>query len=141
MRREPLAWLLFGCSLIFISLAQADDQGLLGHWSPGGFLLFVQDHQCSFRMGRPGFSAVANREQWRETSANLLAPLELRQWYHLAATFKRPVITTYVNGRQVGNVGLIRVALHKESSDARHVREFHTRSVWSVSLRGQCGAE
>ncbi len=29
-----------------------------GTWSPGGFLLFVQDGNCSFRMGRPGRSAA-----------------------------------------------------------------------------------
>ena len=73
-----------------------------GTWSPGGFLLFVQDNQCSFRMGRPALSATDKREQWREVGAGLLAPFELGRWYHLAATFDRPVIKTYVNGRQVG---------------------------------------
>ncbi len=74
-----------------------------GTWSPGGFLMFVNDNQCTFRMGRPGFSASNNREQWREISSQLLAPFAMGQWYHLAATFKRPVIKTYVNGRPVGS--------------------------------------
>ena len=74
-----------------------------GTWSPGGFLIFVNDTQCSFRMGRPGFAATIDRDQWREVSALLLAPFSQGQWYHLAATFKRPSITTYVNGRQVAS--------------------------------------
>ena len=73
-----------------------------GTWSPGGFLFFVQDNNCSFRMGRPGYSATQNRGEWREVSAPLLTPFERGRWYHLAATFKRPEIKTYVNGRQVG---------------------------------------
>ena len=74
-----------------------------GAWSPGGFLMFVRDNQCSFRMGRPGFSASANRDQWREVGVPLVPQFELYQWYHLAATFKRPVIKTYVNGKQVSS--------------------------------------
>lgn len=74
-----------------------------GTWSPGGFLLFVQDGNCSFRMGRPGYSATQNRGEWREASAALLTPFEQGKWYHLAVTFKRPEIKTYVNGRQVGS--------------------------------------
>ncbi|MBL7039556.1 MAG: hypothetical protein ISR77_13055 [Pirellulaceae bacterium] len=74
-----------------------------GTWSPGGFLIFVNDNQCSFRLGRPGFSASNHREQWREVSSGLLTPFAMGQWYHLAATFKRPVIKTYVNGQPVGS--------------------------------------
>ena len=74
-----------------------------GVWSPGGFLLFVSDQQCSFRMGRPGFSAAQQRDQWRETSAPLLSAFQSKTWYHIVATFQRPLITTYVNGRQVGS--------------------------------------
>jgi hypothetical protein len=74
-----------------------------GTWSPGGFLVFVNDRQCSFRMGRPGFSATGSRDGWREVSAPFLSPFAMSQWYHLAATFQRPVIKTYVNGRQVGS--------------------------------------
>jgi concanavalin A-like lectin/glucanase superfamily protein len=74
-----------------------------GTWSPGGFLMFVNDNQCTFRMGRPGVSASDNRRQWRETSAPLLTPFAQGKWYHLAATFKRPGLKTYVNGRQVGS--------------------------------------
>ena len=74
-----------------------------GTWSPGGFLVFVNDNQCYFRMGRPGASASSNRDQWREVSAPLVSPFSEGQWYHLAATFKRPGIKTYVNGMQVGS--------------------------------------
>lgn len=74
-----------------------------GTWSPGGFLLFVNERQCSFRMGRPGVSAAEDRAQWREVSVPLLTRFEMRRWYHLAATFQRPTITTYVDGRQVGS--------------------------------------
>jgi len=74
-----------------------------GTWSPGGFLVFVSGDQCSFRMGRPGVSAAENRAQWRETSAPLVAPFSQGRWYHLAATFQRPEIKTYVDGRPVGS--------------------------------------
>ena len=74
-----------------------------GTWSPGGFLMFVNDNQCAFRMGRPGFSASDNREQWREVSSPLVAAIAMNRWYHLAATFKRPHITTYVNGQPAGS--------------------------------------
>jgi len=74
-----------------------------GTWSPGGFLLFVSDDHCSFRMGRPGCSASDSRQAWREISAPLVTPFALGRWYHLAATFRRPEINTYVNGRQVGS--------------------------------------
>jgi hypothetical protein len=74
-----------------------------GTWSPGGFMLFVNEHQCSFRMGRPGVSASGDRSQWRETSASLLPNFQEKTWYHLAATFQRPVIKTYVNGQPVGS--------------------------------------
>ncbi|NQT11779.1 MAG: LamG domain-containing protein, partial [Planctomycetes bacterium] len=74
-----------------------------GTWSPGGFLMFVSDNQCTFRMGRPGFSASGKREEWREVSAPLLTPFVEGRWYHLAATFERPAIKTYVDGRQVGS--------------------------------------
>ena len=74
-----------------------------GTWSPGGFLLFVGGNQCAFRMGRPGVSASGNPDQWREVSSPLVAPFSRGQWYHLAATFKRPGIRTYVNGKQVGS--------------------------------------
>ncbi len=74
-----------------------------GTWSPGGFLIFVADSQCSFRMGRPRASATTNKVDWREISAPFLTPFAEGQWYHLAATFKRPSIKTYVNGKQVGS--------------------------------------
>lgn len=74
-----------------------------GTWSPGGFLLFVRDDNCSFRMGRPGHSATQDRQQWREVGVNMLTTFEQGKWYHLAATFARPEIKTYVNGKQVGS--------------------------------------
>ena len=74
-----------------------------GTWSPGGFLMFVRDDQCTFRMGRPGTSASTDRQAWREISAPLVTRFALRRWYHLAAAFKRPVIKTYVDGQQVGS--------------------------------------
>ena len=74
-----------------------------GTWSPGGFLFFVQDGNCSFRMGRPGHSATGAQQKWGEVGVSMLTPFEQGKWYHLAATFKRPEIKTYVNGKQVGS--------------------------------------
>ncbi|MDY0170280.1 MAG: LamG-like jellyroll fold domain-containing protein [Thermoguttaceae bacterium] len=74
-----------------------------GTWSPGGFLLFVSNRTCSFRMGRPGHRHGAANEAWTEASAPLLSDLPMKQWVHLAAVFKRPEITTYVNGKKVGS--------------------------------------
>lgn len=72
-----------------------------GTWSPGGFLLFVNNRQCSFRMGRPNVSASVTPSEWREVGVPLLASFKEGQWVHLAATFQRPVITTYVDGQPV----------------------------------------
>ena len=72
-----------------------------GAWNPGGFLLFVCDEQCMFRMGKPGKEPWELRKTWQETGALVLRPIELGRWYHLATTFKRPDITTYVNGEPV----------------------------------------
>ncbi|NCO32397.1 MAG: hypothetical protein AUJ92_19920 [Armatimonadetes bacterium CG2_30_59_28] len=69
-----------------------------GQWSPGGFLMFVVDSACSFRMGKPG----ATGREWKETVAPLVS-FTPGQWYHLAATFARPHIRTYVNGKLVGS--------------------------------------
>lgn len=74
-----------------------------GTWSPGGFMVFVQENHCSFRMGRPGVSATGKRKEWREVGVPLVTPFELGRWYHLAATFNRPTIKTYVNGQQVAS--------------------------------------
>lgn len=73
-----------------------------GVWNPGGFLVFVSDDYCSFRMGKPGKTAWELGKTWQETGVILLKPFELGRWYHLAATFKRPVIATYVDGKPVG---------------------------------------
>ena len=74
-----------------------------GTWSPGGFLIFVSDRNCSFRMGRPGHRHGVAAEAWTEASAPFLSEVPLKQWVHLAAVFKRPQITTYVNGKKVGS--------------------------------------
>jgi len=74
-----------------------------GQWSPGGFMIFVADETCSFRMGRPGPRPGQPAHPWKETSARLVGRFETGRWYHLAATFKRPAITTYVNGQKVGS--------------------------------------
>jgi len=74
-----------------------------GTWSPGGFLIFVSNRNCSFRMGRPGQRHGVASEAWTEVSAPLLADLPMKQWVHLAAVFQRPQITTYVNGKKVGS--------------------------------------
>ena len=74
-----------------------------GTWSPGGFLIFVSNRTCSFRMGRPGQQHGVAGEDWTETSAPLLGDLPMKQWVHLAAVFQRPRITTYVNGEPVGS--------------------------------------
>lgn len=72
-----------------------------GAWNPGGFLIFVGDDRCSFRLGRPGKEEWVLRKTWQETQAVLLQPIRLGTWTHLTATFKRPDLTTYVNGEPV----------------------------------------
>ena len=75
-----------------------------GRWNPGGFLFFVADQTCSFRLGRPGptpWPIPGRTDGWQEASVPF-PRLELGKWYHLAATFKRPAITTYCNGQPVG---------------------------------------
>jgi len=71
-------------------------------WSPGGLMLFVSDQSCSFRMGRPGQRAGVPGNAWTETSASMLGALPMRQWVHVCAVFAMPQITTYVNGKDVG---------------------------------------
>jgi hypothetical protein len=73
-----------------------------GTWCPGGFLIFVADEGCSFRMGKPGSAPLTVGVDWDETSASL-GGFTPGQWYHLAATFRRPDIRTYVNGKLVGS--------------------------------------
>lgn len=71
-----------------------------GTWSPGGFLLFVADDACSFRLGKPGEGPNRQVVQWTETGASLVQFTPGR-WYHLAATFKRPQVQTYLDGKPV----------------------------------------
>lgn len=74
-----------------------------GRWSPGGFLIFVVDNNCSFRMGRPAPGPGEPEHKWQETGAPLINGFETGKWYHLAATFKQPLITTYLNGKKVAS--------------------------------------
>jgi hypothetical protein len=74
-----------------------------GQWSPGGFMIFVSNDHCSFRMGRPAAPAGQPAQPWQETSAPLVQRIETGRWYHLAATFQRPTLTTYVDGKKVGS--------------------------------------
>ena len=74
----------------------------VGRWCPGGALMFVNDRYCSFRLGRPGHEGWSFARDWKEIGAKLVSPIEMRRWYHLVATFDRPVITTYVDGKRVG---------------------------------------
>jgi len=71
-----------------------------GTWCPGGFLFFVADKGCSFRLGKPGKAPLQVGKDWAETSAAFVQ-FTPGQWYHLAATFKRPHVQTYVNGKAV----------------------------------------
>ncbi len=72
-----------------------------GSWDPGGFLIFVQDNACAFRMGKPGKAPLTGPD-WAETSASF-GEFQFGRWYHLVATFARPAIRTYVDGRPVGS--------------------------------------
>lgn len=74
-----------------------------GVWNPGGFMIFVHDTQCTFRMGKPGTVRWEVGKNWEETMAGLIRPIKLGRWYHLAASFKRPTITTYVDGELTGS--------------------------------------
>ena len=71
-----------------------------GTWCPGGFLFFVADNGCSFRLGKPGKGPLQVGKDWAETAASFVQ-FTPGLWYHLAATFKRPHVQTYVNGKAV----------------------------------------
>lgn len=71
------------------------------NWSPGGFMLFVSDDTCSFRMGRPDHRANVPGETWAETGVPLLNKLPMRQWTHLCVVFDLPEVAAYVNGKPV----------------------------------------
>ena len=74
----------------------------LGRWCPGGVLVFVANNYCSFRLGRPKHDGWDSARDWQEASAGLLSKIELKRWYHLVATFDRPAMRTYVDGKLVG---------------------------------------
>lgn len=71
-------------------------------WNPGGFMIFVADDHCSFRMGRPGHRAGAPGQEWREISAPIASSLPKNRWVHIGVTFSRPDICTYLDGKPVG---------------------------------------
>jgi len=73
-----------------------------GGWNPGGLLIFVADHHCSFRLGRPGERPWQPGTDWREANATLVGKIELGRWRHLTATFERPVMRTYLDGKPAG---------------------------------------
>lgn len=75
---------------------------LTSGWNPGGMLIFVTGNSCSFRLGRPGHRAGVAGEKWYEQSSHLISNFPLKTWIHLAVVFKRPIVTTYVNGVQTG---------------------------------------
>ena len=77
----------------------------LGRWCPGGALIFVSDTTCNFRMGRPGHEGWHRVRDWQEVGAGLVSGFEIGRWYHLVATFQRPVIRTFLDGKQVGETG------------------------------------
>jgi hypothetical protein len=72
-------------------------------WNPGGFMIFVVDDYCSFRMGRPGHRANVPGETWREIEAPILRGLPKDRWVHIGVSFSRPDIRTYVNGKPAGS--------------------------------------
>lgn len=72
-------------------------------WNPGGFMIFVSDDSCSFRMGRPGHRAGVPGEQWRETGAPIVSGLPMNRWVHIGVSFSRPDIRTYLNGKLAGS--------------------------------------
>lgn len=74
---------------------------LTGGWSPGGFMFFVNEDNLSFRLGRRGHRAGKVGDRWKEGSCGM-ARIPLRKWTHLAATFSLPNVTTYMDGKKVG---------------------------------------
>lgn len=72
-----------------------------GRWSPGGFLIFVTDRNCYFRMGTPGCSAADGTGKWGEVGVKLVNNFEIGRWYHLVVVFRRPELTSYVDGVKV----------------------------------------
>ena len=74
-----------------------------GTWCPGGFLFFVADNGCSFRLGKPSKTPLQVGKDWDETFRQLLA------------VHPRPVVPpgsdvqasscvrTYVNGKAVAS--------------------------------------
>ena len=72
-------------------------------WNPGGFMIFVADDYCSFRMGRPGHRANVPGEEWREIEAPIVRGLPKDRWVHIGVSFSRPDIRTYLNGKLAGS--------------------------------------
>ncbi len=117
-----------------------------GQWSPGGFMFFVKDTVCRFRMGRPGHQAGNPDHEWREMGGYLLRDLELDRWYHLAATFDRPTITTYLDGEQVatarwdepvGYSGDLRIGVWNPGGGVCHEGLIDDVRVWNRALSAE----
>lgn len=64
----------------------------------GGFLIFVNENKCTFRMGKRG----KTKEERKEASVPILE-FSCGKWYHIVITFKRPGIKTYVDGKPMGS--------------------------------------
>lgn len=69
-------------------------------WNPGGIMIFGSKQNYSFRLGRPNHRAHVATDNWKETGAQI-GDLPIGKWAHIAVTFKRPNITTYLNGKKV----------------------------------------
>lgn len=70
-------------------------------WAPGGIQICVSDKSCYFRLGRPNHQPNRPGQTWAEANASITKDYPLNKWAHLAVTFKRPTIKTYLNGKQV----------------------------------------
>ena len=74
---------------------------LTGGWNPGGFMFFVNEGNLSFRLGRRGHSNKMAGDEWKEGGCSM-GRIPLKRWTHLAATFRLPNVTTYIDGKKVG---------------------------------------
>ncbi len=74
-------------------------------WMPGGWMLYVSDRKCTFRIGiQKDPTKGVSKDNWLENWVGCIDNIEPGKWYHIAVVFKRPVITVYVNGKKVRSV-------------------------------------
>ena len=104
-------------------------------WNPGGFMFFVADKACTFRMGKPGeqwydVSKGFAASGWAEEGLPLITDIEFGKWYHLAVTFSKPTLKGYVNGRLVGTRSW------NYDVQSRNIAEIGTYNGRSVSHKG-----